>query len=264
MASGVLHKMKTQHTQPISYVLEMNGEEFDMNALLGKQLSIKYLQEIYCVACGKRTKKSFGQGFCYPCFLTSPMNAECIIRPELCQAHLGQGRDPEWEREHHLGPHAVYLAFTDVAKVGVTRLEQIPTRWIDQGASKAVVLAQAPYRQIAGEIEVALKAHFADKTNWRHMLTDKTDNQPDPLEAKQAAYDVFPEEYEDLFSHDNKVFSFVYPVLQYPATVNSLSLDKQPVIDGKLLGIRGQYLMFDKARVLNLRNHSGYLVELNG
>ena len=65
--------------------------------------------------------------------MKSPQNSECIIRPELCRAHLGEGRNPDWEKEHHLQPHIVYLAQTDVIKVGVTRSTQVPTRWIDQG-----------------------------------------------------------------------------------------------------------------------------------
>ena len=57
---------------------------------------------------------------------------ECVIKPELCRAHLGEGRDMEWEREHHLKDHYVYLAVSSGVKVGITRDTQVPTRWIDQ------------------------------------------------------------------------------------------------------------------------------------
>ena len=45
-----------------------------------------------------------------------------------------------------------------------------PTRWIDQGAAAVKVIAETPYRQLAGQIEVALSAHYRDKTVWQRML----------------------------------------------------------------------------------------------
>ncbi len=49
-----------------------------------------------------------------------------------------------------LTPHYVYLSKTSGLKVGVTRATQIPTRWIDQGAVEAVIIAETPYRGAAG------------------------------------------------------------------------------------------------------------------
>ncbi len=123
-----------------------------------------------CVSCGRGVTKFYGQGFCFPCFRDAPEASECIVRPELCRAHLGEGRDPAWERDHHDTEHFVYLSHTGGIKVGVTRGTQVPVRWIDQGAVLALPIARTPYRQLAGAIEVALKAHFADRTNWRKML----------------------------------------------------------------------------------------------
>ncbi len=80
---------------------------------------------------------------------------------------MGEGRDVEWEEKHHNQPHIVYLAASDVVKVGVTRETQVPTRWIDQGANEAIKLAETPNRYLAGVLEVALKSEFTDKTNWR-------------------------------------------------------------------------------------------------
>lgn len=261
LTEGCLSKMKVQLGQPIRYELALS-ESISMNDLLGKRLKLIFSSEIYCSSCGKRTKSSFGQGFCFNCFNTAPEAAPCILRPELCRAHLGEGRNPDWEKAHHDQPHTVYLALSDVVKVGVTRNTQIPTRWIDQGAHQAIRLAETPNRYQAGVLEVALKGTFTDKTNWRKMLSNSIDTDCDLVEVKWGLEAQLPRNLTDFFSENDEIITLDYPVLQYPEKIASLSLDKTPVIEGKLEGIKGQYLLFDCGRVLNIRKHTGYLVRL--
>ena len=260
---GNLLKMRTQLDDPVRYTLLMNGEPVAMNELINQTIGIRFDGRINCINCGRLTKKSYSQGFCYPCMLKSPQNSECIIRPELCRAHLGEGRDMEWEKKHHLQPHVVYLAQTDGVKVGVTHNTQVPTRWIDQGAWKAIKIAEVPYRYLAGQIEVALKSHFTDKTNWRSMLTDKTDNALDLQEYSASVAEQIPEALRAYYCGDCPVTNIHYPVIQYPTKVKSVGLDKNPQLEARLTGIRGQYLMFGDGRVLNVRTHSGYYVQLS-
>jgi SAM-dependent methyltransferase len=160
---GQLHKMRVSQDSPIKYFLELDTT-FCMNDYIGKSITLSWSGVIQCVSCQKVTKSSFGQGFCYTCFTQSASAAECIIRPELCRAHLGEGRDIAWEEANHNQPHVVYLAQSDIVKVGVTRETQIPTRWIDQGAVAAIKVAETPNRYLAGVLEVALKDHFSDIT----------------------------------------------------------------------------------------------------
>jgi len=259
-----LGKMRCAYTSPVSYFLALEDKEIFMNSLLEKNITIRYTGVINCIACGRKTKKAFGQGFCYPCFMNSPLNSECILKPELCQAHEGGGRDPEWEEINHNKPHYVYLALTSGIKVGVTREDQIPTRWIDQGAWKAVKLAYVPYRKIAGSIEINLKMHMADKTNWQKMLKNEMNLTDDILVEKKKASDLLDEGFlEYLLPNENEVYTFEYPVLNYPEKVYSINLDKDPVVQGKLSGIRGQYLIFEDNRVINIRKFSGYEVIIN-
>ncbi|NBV83680.1 DUF2797 domain-containing protein [bacterium] len=215
----------------------------------------------FCVSCGRQSGKLFGQGFCYPCFKNSPENAECIIRPELCRAHLGEGRDPDWERRHHNQPHHVYLANSGGLKVGVTRETQVPTRWIDQGASSAAVLATTPNRYWSGVIEVELKQFLSDKTNWQRMLKGQ-DPDIDLSDIHHRVQALSRPEWAGFLHMEAEVVTLRYPVIQYPESVKSIKLDTSPTITGELAGIRGQYLMFTDNRVLNIRNHSGYEVEL--
>ena len=52
-----------------------------------------------------------------------------------------------------------------------------------------------------------------------------------------------------------------YPVLEYPLKVKSFNLDKTPTIGGTLMGIKGQYLIFDTG-VINMRKYGGYHLSL--
>jgi len=257
--TGNLLKMKTELDEPVRYSLRLGEEKVLLNEFLGKYITLVYERQINCVNCGRRTAKSFAQGFCFPCFKDSPENAECIIRPELCKGHLGEGRNVEWEQNNHVQPHVVYLALSSGVKVGVTRSTQMPTRWIDQGASKAMVLAETPNRYLAGAIEVAMKTYLTDKTNWQRMLKNEMSAES-LLEVKAILKDKFSEELATYFSTQENLLEINYPVIKYPGKVTSVSFDKFPEITGTLFGIKGQYLMFDDGRVINIRNHSGYLV----
>ena len=233
-----------------------------MNHLIGKYIAFKWLKEIYCVVCGKKTNKSFAQGFCYPCFLNAPETSECIFRPELCQAQDGIARDMEWAANHCLQEHYVYLAISSGVKVGVTRSGQIPTRWIDQGAWQAIKLAKTPNRYTAGLIEVALKEHISDRTNWQRMLKNQLIEGVDLTVAKREMIAHLPSELQNYISEENDITEINYPVNEYPEKVKSLSFDKLEEITGRLWGVKGQYLIFDDGTVLNMRKHTGYMVEL--
>jgi len=256
--TGQSRKMQTTLGTPITYEMRLGDELVELNPLIGQSIQLTFAGQINCINCGRKTRKSFAQGFCYPCMQNSPQNSECIIRPELCRGHLGEGRDPEWEQEHHVCEHTVYLAVSSDMKVGVTRGTQVPTRWIDQGASAARVLFRTPNRRLSGEIEVALKGTFTDRTSWQKMLTNRILENPDWSEALERARNALPEEYLQYWVDGEEILSLDYPVHQYPEKVKSLSFDKAPVITGVLKGIKGQYLLLDENRVLNIRKHNGY------
>ena len=194
---------------------------------------------------------------------TAPEASETVMRPELSKAHLGIARDMDWARVHDLIDHHVYLAVSGELKVGVTRHHQVPTRWIDQGAGEAIILARTPNRHIAGVIEVFLKNFFSDKTNWRSMLQNRTTLPVDLLQEKEKAHHLLPSELKQYVSTYNKIWQINYPVSAFPEKINSVSFDKDPVISGILNGIKGQYLLFSDGRVLNVRKHNGYFLNFS-
>jgi len=259
----ILSKLRTRLNSPVHYFLEDNDSLLSLNDFLGKELSISWSGKIICSKCKKSTKKSFGEGFCFTCFQTAPEASPCILKPELCRAHLGEGRDVLYEQLHHLQPHVVYLACTDIVKVGVTRKTQIPTRWIDQGAAEVIVVAETENRYQAGIIEVAMKDFYTDKTNWKNMLINKRESEIDLIQEKWEAHEQMPSDLSVFWTENDDILSIHYPVNNYPDTVRSITLDEYPTIKGVLTGIRGQYLYFDEQNVFNIRRHSGYDVKIN-
>jgi hypothetical protein len=53
-----------------------------------------------------------------------------------------------------------------------------------------------------------------------------------------------------------------FPVQTYPLKVSSLNLDKTPNFSGKVVGIKGQYLIFEDGTVFNVRTYEGFVVSL--
>lgn len=247
----------------IQYYLKNNETELHVNPLIGKDVEVVFEGNINCINCGRKTKTSFGQGFCFPCFKNAPQAAECIIRPELCEAHLGKGRDVEWEQKHHNRPHYVYLAVSSAVKVGITNHKNIPYRWIDQGATYAIKVAKTPYRQLAGQIEVAMKDHFTDRTHWQRMLKNEVLEDEDLETIKWEMEELLPSDLAQYMEEDDEITHLNYPVLEYPQKVKSVNLDKIPHFQKKLVGIKGQYFIFDDNTVINIRKYTGYNVQIN-
>jgi hypothetical protein len=258
---GVLTKMQTEFDNPIQYYLVFENSFLHMNQLLNKELKINF-EGYQCLNCGKK-KKIFRQGFCYDCFYSSAAVGDWIMKPELSTAHLGiQDRDLAYEESVQLQPHIVYLALSSEVKVGVTRKTQVPTRWIDQGATQAISIVEVPNRYLAGITEVALKSHYADKTNWRKMLQNDVVH-VDLIAERLKVENLIPDEVQEFYHLDkNDLYEMHFPILNYPKKVTSLSLDKTHSFKGKLTGIKGQYLIFEDGTVFNIRSFEGYVVRL--
>jgi hypothetical protein len=259
--SGNMAKMRSEPENPVRYFLPLGNSEIEMNNLLGKQISLKHNGVINCVKCSKRTSKSYGQGFCYNCFLTAPEADESVFRPELSKAHLGIARDMRWAIENDLIDHYIYLSITNDLKVGVTRCHQLFTRWIDQGAVRTIKLAKTPDRHIAGIIEVFLKQFVADKTQWAKMLKGEIREGIDLKSEKKRLIQLLPAELKQYADPDQTVFEFTYPGIISPEKIHSLGFDETPEISGELAAIKGQYLLFSDGGALNIRKFSGYFVE---
>ncbi|MEM9396354.1 MAG: DUF2797 domain-containing protein, partial [Pseudomonadota bacterium] len=246
----------------VSYTL---GETlFSINQLIGQRISLLHTGRIHCRICGKRIKKAYGEGYCYPHFQSDPANSPCVLRPELCQAHEGKGRDIEWEKRNHAQPHLVYLADSGGLKVGVTAATNQPARWIDQGAHAAIVLAETPNRYLAGLIEVALKEFASDKTRWQRMLCGTEDDGVDLIQERTRLGGLLTEDLQTYLAKSGAPTKLRYPLDTPPAKVKSLNLGRAPEFSGTLAGVRGQYLIFDGGTVLNVRRHTGFELIITG
>lgn len=266
--AGDLEKMETHLADPVRYHLPVGQALVDLNALIGAPIALLHTGVIHCTACGKTTKQSFSQGFCFRCSQKLAAADLCIVKPELCHYAAGTCREPDWGERHCMIPHIVYLASSSGLKVGITRHHQIPTRWMDQGASEALPIFQVPSRYLSGLVEDTLRAHVADKTDWRKML--KGEQAPvDLLAERDRLLALAAEGLEALRrTHgadvltplpDATVTHLRYPLDAPPPKLKSVTLDKVPELRGTLVGIKGQYLVLDHA-VVNIRNHRGYEV----
>ena len=257
---GVLKKMVTENLDSVQYYLDMDSDFLHMNQLLNKIIVINFVG-YECLNCSSE-REIYRQGFCKTCFFESPRVADWILRPELSKAHLEEeDRDLTYEKEVQLQPHIVYLANSSNVKVGVTRKSQVPTRWIDQGAHKAIEIVETPNRYLAGITEVALKEHVSDKTNWRKMLKNDIEK-VDLNDWKNKLKSFIPEETKAYFIERNIEMNINFPVEKYPVKPKSLNIVKQDTYQGKLVGVKGQYLLFEDETVFNIRSNEGIVVKI--
>ncbi|MGP3789580.1 DUF2797 domain-containing protein [Pseudomonas sp. B392_1p] len=268
LARGALEKMAVELGEQAQYALRLGDERVPVNPLIGKSLRLEYLGAINCTHCGRKTNKSFSQGYCYPCFKKLPQCDTCIMSPERCHHELGTCRDPQWGEQFCMTDHVVYLANSSGIKVGITRGTQLPTRWLDQGASQALPILRVATRQQSGLVEDLLRSQVADRTNWRALL--KGDAEPVDLPAvREQVFKACAEGLESLQGRyglqaiqplrDAEVVEIRYPVQAYPSKIVSLDLEKTPVVEGTLMGIKGQYLILDTG-VINVRKFTAYSV----
>lgn len=257
---SLLRKMTTEIHSPIRYFLDCENDVLLVHELLGRQLSLS-LKGTECLNC-HQDKPIFRQGFCQSCFFEIPQAADWVMRPELSKAHLDiEDRDLAYEKKVQLQPHIVYLALSSHLKVGITRKTQVPTRWIDQGAHQALPLLEVPNRYLSGVAEVAMKAGFSDKTNWRKML--QNDTEPvDWVAARKQFIELLPEELSPYLQAEQEPLTLHYPVSQYPEKVTSLNLTKTPKFSAKLVGVKGQYLLFEDQTVFNIRSNEGHRLKI--
>lgn len=267
---GSVSKLVTELGSPVSYALPIGEQILPLNDWLGRTVRLQALGPIHCSHCGRRTKKSYSQGFCYPCMIKLARCDTCIMSPEKCHYEQGTCREPAWGEQFCMTDHIVYLANSSGLKVGITRASQVPTRWIDQGASQALPIMRVANRRQSGLVEDLLRAQVADKTNWRALLR----GEPDPvdmlaardrlLDGAQPGLLALQAEFglQAIQPLDAAVVDITYPVLEYSPKPQSANLDKEPVLEGTLLGIKGQYLMLDTG-VINIRKYSSYTLSVS-
>ena len=271
VARGAMSKMATQLDAPVQYAFRLGDEQVAVNPMIGKTVRLEYLGAIHCSHCGRKTKTSFSQGYCYPCMQKLAQCDICIMSPERCHYDAGTCREPGWGEQFCMTDHVVYLANSSGIKVGITRATQIPTRWIDQGATQALPIMRVATRQQSGFVEDLLRSQVADKTNWRALL--KGDAVPVDLPAvRERIFEACADGLTVLQQRfglqaiqplpEQQVVDIRYPIDDYPAKITSFNLDKNPVAEGTLLGIKGQYLMFDTG-VINIRKYTAYQLAIS-
>lgn len=271
---GHVKKMGVSNDDPVSYTMRLDDARLDMNPLIGETVTLTFTGNIHCLNCGRKTKKSYSQGYCFPCSQRLAACDMCIVRPHTCHFDAGTCREPEWGQQYCYQDHYVYLANSSGLKVGITRQDQLPTRWIDQGATQALPVLRTRSRHVAGLIEHAMSQHVSDRTDWRAMLRGNADDvdlaaraetllaeTADTLEAVSAQFEGRFDDavFERLDAEDTHIR---YPVETWPVKIKSHNLDKTPEVSARLDGIKGQYLIFEDG-VLNVRKYTSYQLRVS-
>ena len=267
--SGHLSKMHAVPNSPIQYYLPQSTP-FLINDLIGKSIQITFSGDINCIACKRKIKKSFQQGYCYPCTKRLAQCDLCIMQPTRCHYFQGTCREPEWGLKHCMIPHWVYLSFTSNVKVGITRAYQAQTRWIDQGAITATPLYLVKSRRHSGFVEAAFSKIISDRTQWQKMLKMRNEEvdllslKPQLIEQMKSNIELLSQQFEPgaiQAVQDQTLYRFNFPLNETPTRITSYNLDKTPHIHDVLIGIKGQYLIFENG-VFNVRKFSGYHVDI--
>lgn len=252
--------------------------------LPGMEISLVFHNEFKCLSCFKKTKKMYS-GFCYVCLIKKAAADNCVLNPYKCHFMQGTCREPKWGMSFCYQPHYVYLAYTDKFKVGITRESQIPTRWIDQGATAAAILCRVSSRHQSGVLEKSLTQFLSDKSHWSRMLKNLNERPSlnDFLDKWHEVQTLLKKEIEthsdtifvplpkelnldpEIQVMDNpEVFFIDYPLptfLQLDG-IKSISLEKEKSLTATIQGIKGQYLLFGE-RAMNIRSHEGFIVEIS-
>ncbi len=280
LAQGNLRKMAaelaTDGSGAVTYSLHLRNQgdtsaaPLLMSPLLGREVKLRFTGAIHCVECGRLTRKSFNQGYCYPCFSRLASCDTCMMDPVTCHYDQGTCREPEWAESVCMNDHFVYLSNTSATKVGITRYSQLPTRWLDQGASWALPIMRTRTRHQAGCVEALLRTCMSDRTAWQRMLK----GEPEEVDLKvlrDELFERFATELNGLSQRfglqslqpvtDVQTAHIRYPVLRYPDKIKALNLDKTAEISGTLLGIKGQYWLLDTG-VINIRKFTAYEVQV--
>jgi hypothetical protein len=270
---GALQRMNVRHGDPACYELVLQsdaapGEDpktvptLPLNPLVGKGLRLEFNGRITCSECGSVTRKSYGEGYCYPCFRRLARCDLCVVSPVRCHYAAGTCREPEWGEAFCMQPHLVYLANSSGPKVGITTQGGQLGRWLDQGASQGLVVASASSRHLAGVLEDRLSRRVSDRTDWRALL--RSDAAPVDLVALRQSLRPAPDDLPDgvRWLDDQDVVALTFPVLSYPRHLVRFALEREGTVGGRLLGIKGQYLLFEHG-VLNIRRHRAYHVRVD-
>ncbi|MGE8720292.1 DUF2797 domain-containing protein [Leptospira terpstrae] len=283
---GFVRKMSHKGLKPVSYFWETatysetdkkdltaieSTSEISVESWIGKKITLSTNEEIRCLHCGKKTKKSFNQGHCFTCFTKLAENDLCILRPETCHHHKGTCREPDWGQQNCFKKHTVYFANSSGLKVGITKENPVSNRWVDQGAKFGIPILEVESRRDAGIIEHYLSQFLPDKTSWQKMVAG---DPPDMDLVREARKFLNHLDKNDFFSPPeskskltwkrldlNEITEIQYPIDSYPGKIKSLKLTKDTPITDTLVGIKGQYLLF-LSGVINIRSLSGLWIEV--
>ena len=83
------------------------------------------------------------------------------------------------------------------------------------------------------------------------------------LERDNCIKKIPNEAKKKLSNNSRSQINIKYPVTKYPLKPKSLNIVKEVSYYGRLVGVKGQYLIFDDETVFNIRSNEGLVLNLN-
>ncbi len=250
------------------YQLKLGGQTMALEDLIGCGVRFTHMPPDACVHCAKPVSKLYGGGHCYDCFSTLARCDLCVVSPDRCHYASGTCREPEWGEAFCMQPHSVYLAVSSGPKVGLTRRGRELRRWVDQGASAAMVIAHTPSRRAAGVVEAQCRRFVSDRTDWRKLVSGTTQSvdladlarilrrEIPELSALQAS-NVEPAELAaSVWLTDTSPSILRYPVTAFSPAERLVVNAEHVELRDNLQGAVGQFLLFSRG-AFNVAEHRG-------
>lgn len=258
-----VRELEPSLAETVDYQIRLANLSIPINEWIGQCVKIQFTGEKRCIACGRAANKLFQNGYCFPCVRSLAECDLCIVKPHECHHHLGTCRDNSFAEKNCMIPHYVYLAWSSGFKVGLTRKGRQIKRWMDQGATQAILVAEVPTRRQAGELEMEIAKHMKDKTDWRKMLREEQSPDRSIQDLRQEVISRLGEDFLEYIIPDEVLATTIcYPrEVSFQVNLKSANLDKDNEFSGTLRGIKGQYLLFDEG-VFNVKKHAGYQVQI--
>ena len=88
-------------------------------------------------------------------------------------------------------------------------------------------------------------------------------NKVDLINKKQEVVSILDDELTEYVTDDNVSQKITFPIYNNPQKVKSINFEKRSSFENKLVGIKGQYLIFENDEVFNVRRHKGYVVNFS-
>ena len=90
------------------------------------------------------------------------------------------------------------------------------------------------------------------------MLKNDVNQEIDLYGYRETLKENLPSDLKKYVLNEEREKIIAYPINEYPEKIKSINFEKVKEFEGKLTGIKGQYIYIDNQFVVNMRKYSGF------